>query len=231
MTLSRFLKDYIYIPLGGNRKGSLRRHLNLMITMLLGGLWHGAGWTFVVWGGIHGLLLVVNHGWHALRRVFGHDLNKGSLTGLWFSRGVTLLAVTVGWVFFRAQDINTALLMLNGMFGNYGIVWPGNISGGAENTLAFLNAMGLEFAPLKFFKGGRDIIIMSLLLFVVWFVPNTQQIMGSYHPLGTQIDTKKQTLVKLLWKPNYRWLAITALILVISILKLSEVSEFLYFQF
>ena len=71
MTLSRFLRDYLYIALGGNRQGAARRYANLMITMLLGGLWHGAGWTFVIWGGMHGILLVVNHAWHALRRWIG----------------------------------------------------------------------------------------------------------------------------------------------------------------
>ncbi len=63
MTLSRFLRDYVYIPLGGNRRGPARRHLNLMLTMLLGGLWHGAAWTFVAWGALHGLYLLVNHAW------------------------------------------------------------------------------------------------------------------------------------------------------------------------
>ena len=66
MTLSRFLRDYLYISLGGNRKGPARRYMNLLVTMLLGGLWHGAGWTFVIWGGLHGVYLVVNHTWHAL---------------------------------------------------------------------------------------------------------------------------------------------------------------------
>jgi D-alanyl-lipoteichoic acid acyltransferase DltB (MBOAT superfamily) len=61
MSLSQFLRDYLYIPLGGNRKGQARRYVNLMVTMLLGGLWHGAGWTFVIWGGLHGLYLVANH--------------------------------------------------------------------------------------------------------------------------------------------------------------------------
>ena len=67
MTLSRFLRDYLYFPLGGNRHGRQRRYLNLLATMVLGGLWHGAGWTFVIWGALHGLYLVVNHAWRALR--------------------------------------------------------------------------------------------------------------------------------------------------------------------
>ena len=66
ITLSNFLRDYLYIPLGGNRLGRVRRHINLMVTMLLGGLWHGASWTFVVWGGLHGAYLVINHGYRAL---------------------------------------------------------------------------------------------------------------------------------------------------------------------
>src|SRR3546814_9514092 len=82
MTLSRFLRDYLYIPLGGGRRGSVRRYGNLMITMLLGGLWHGAGWTFVVWGGLHGLMLVVNHLW---RRVVPWRLET------WWSRAFARL--------------------------------------------------------------------------------------------------------------------------------------------
>ena len=99
MTLSRFLRDYLYVPLGGNRKGSLRRYLNLMITMLLGGLWHGAGWTYVAWGGLHGLYLLVNHGWR--------NLGKRALPPLpaWL---LTLLAVIAAWVFFRASDFASA---------------------------------------------------------------------------------------------------------------------------
>ncbi len=82
MTLSRFLRDYVYIALGGNRHGAARRYANLMITMLLGGLWHGAGWTFVIWGGLHGTLLVLNHAWHAWRRWIGWQ--QGAMG--WFGR-------------------------------------------------------------------------------------------------------------------------------------------------
>ena len=94
MTLSRFLRDYLYVPLGGNRKGSLRRYLNLMVTMLLGGLWHGAGWTYVAWGGLHGLYLLVNHGWR--------NLGKRALPPLpaWL---LTLLAVITGLGVFSRE--------------------------------------------------------------------------------------------------------------------------------
>ncbi len=93
ITLSRFLRDYLYIPLGGNRLGKARRYVNLMITMLLGGLWHGANWTFVVWGGLHGAYLVINHGFRAL----GGNRKRG----IW-TRGVTFVSVAIAWVMFRA---------------------------------------------------------------------------------------------------------------------------------
>ena len=75
MTLSRFLRDYLYITLGGNRKGVPRRYGNLFIMMLLGGLWHGAGWPFLVWGGLHGLYLMVNHGWRHLMKTLDVELS------------------------------------------------------------------------------------------------------------------------------------------------------------
>jgi len=107
MTLSRFLRDYLYIPLGGNRKGSGRRWINLFITMVLGGLWHGAGWTFLIWGALHGVYLGINHAFRSL----GGRLPVAVAWVLTFS------AVVVGWVFFRAQTVGGALSILRAMFG------------------------------------------------------------------------------------------------------------------
>ena len=106
ISLSSFLRDYLYIPLGGNRKGPFRRYLNLFLTMLLGGLWHGASWNFVVWGGLHGLYLLINHAW---RRFAG--ISSGPLLG----GALTFLAVVIGWVFFRAADLATAQRILTAM--------------------------------------------------------------------------------------------------------------------
>ncbi len=114
ITLSGFLRDYVYIPLGGNRRGEARRHLNLMATMLLGGLWHGAAWTFVLWGGLHGVFLVLHAAW---RR-----------TGLVLPRlpaqALTLLAVVLAWVPFRAEGMHATGAMLRGMAGLNGIALP-----------------------------------------------------------------------------------------------------------
>ena len=114
MTLSRFLRDYLYIPLGGNRGGAARQAVNVVVTMLLGGLWHGASWTFVVWGGLHGLALAVNHLWAA--------------TGIRMPRvaawGLTSVFVVLAWVLFRAPDFAAAASILTSMAGARAGAWP-----------------------------------------------------------------------------------------------------------
>lgn len=106
ISLSTFLRDYLYIPLGGNRKGPVRRYVNLFLTMLLGGLWHGASWNFLIWGGLHGAYLLINHAWRRLADISLPPLAGGALT---------FLAVLVGWVFFRAADLATAQRILSAM--------------------------------------------------------------------------------------------------------------------
>lgn len=112
ISLSTWLRDYLYIPLGGNRGGAWRTHVNLMVTMLLGGIWHGANWTFVVWGGLHGLFLV-------LERLFRRTVDRQPLG--WFSSIVlgtlTFLGVNLAWVFFRARSFSRAFLLLRAMLG------------------------------------------------------------------------------------------------------------------
>ena len=111
ITLSRFLRDYLYIPMGGNRYGLPRQVLALMVTMLLGGLWHGAGWTFVIWGGLHGLALILNHLWEKT----GVSLPKI------LSWALTIIFVIFGWVIFRAENMNTAISVIGSMVGANGL--------------------------------------------------------------------------------------------------------------
>ena len=106
ITLSHFLRDYIYIPLGGNRKGEARTYLNLFITFLLGGLWHGAGWTFIFWGALHGAALVIHRAWQKLK------IKLPTLLA-WF---LTFNFINIAWVFFRAKSFDDALKVLKGMF-------------------------------------------------------------------------------------------------------------------
>nr|WP_294519296.1 MBOAT family protein [uncultured Rhodopila sp.] len=111
MTLSRFLRDYLYIPLGGNRASAARQAVNVIATMLLGGLWHGANWTFVAWGGLHGVALAVNHVWAT--RGFRLPAAAGWL--------LTLLFVMAAWVLFRSPTFGQAGRILGSMAGAHGI--------------------------------------------------------------------------------------------------------------
>lgn len=119
MSLSGWLRDYLYIPLGGNRKGARRTYVNLFLTMLLGGLWHGANWTFVLWGGYHGL-------WLALERMRGKRSCWDRLPAV-FQRAATFLAVMGGWLLFRSGTLAGVARMLRGMSGINGWNWQGGI--------------------------------------------------------------------------------------------------------
>ncbi len=112
MTLSRFMRDYLYIPFGGNRWKETRVTANLLATFLIGGLWHGAGWTFVFWGFLHGAAMGV----HRLWKRTGHTLPN------WAAWLVTFNFVNVAWVFFRAKSWDRAWLVLKGMCGLNGVV-------------------------------------------------------------------------------------------------------------
>jgi alginate O-acetyltransferase complex protein AlgI len=116
MTLSRFLRDYVYIPLGGNRRGKFHRYVNLLVTMLLGGFWHGAAWTYVIWGAWHGFFLAVNHAW----------VERGWKLPRVVARLLTLLVVFLGWAFFRSHGLHESLTLLSTMFGgpHRGHDWP-----------------------------------------------------------------------------------------------------------
>lgn len=109
MTLSRFLRDYIYIPLGGNRKGHFRTYFNLVATFVIGGIWHGAGWTFIAWGLLHGIAQVIQRLWKKTGIVLPH----------WVAWFITFMFINFSWVFFRAKDWDDALKVLRGMF-NFG---------------------------------------------------------------------------------------------------------------
>jgi D-alanyl-lipoteichoic acid acyltransferase DltB (MBOAT superfamily) len=132
ITLSRFLRDYLYIPLGGNRHGPARRFLNLFATMMLGGLWHGASWNFVIWGSLHGAYLVVNHGFRALRPARGPPSRVGAVLS-WL---LTFVCVVSAWVFFRAETLRGATNMLKTMFGLRSSYGPATWSVGVLVLLA-----------------------------------------------------------------------------------------------
>jgi D-alanyl-lipoteichoic acid acyltransferase DltB (MBOAT superfamily) len=230
MTLSRFLRDYLYISLGGNRRGTVRRYLNLFVTMLLGGLWHGAGWTFVLWGGLHGVYLVVNHGWRALREKLGHDPNRTTRIGRAVARTVTFVAVVVGWVFFRSTSVEDAVSILRGMAGLNGIALPaGFVSYLGPALRTALEGWGVAF-PLG---GGSRLAFQYLwilaLLPLAMLAPNTQEILGRFEPALNCRAERVQT--RLAWRLTPGWGALAGAVTAAGLLSLSRVSEFLYYQF
>lgn len=236
ITLSHFLRDYLYIPLGGSRKGELRRYSNLVVTMLLGGLWHGAGWTFILWGGLHGICLVVNHLYRSVRKNLGHNLKNDG----WLLRGLgwlaTFIAVVISWVLFRANNFESATLILKSMFGFNGIELPIFL----EPYLGFLRNLGIGFLGFSVNVGISQKYAtfgIILLLLVAWLTPNTQEWMGNYSPTLTEpIDHNQGKWQQkfwhaLSWRPNKIWTLIVAGLTSLCLLCFSRVSEFLYFQF
>lgn len=170
ITLSGFLRDYLYIPLGGNRYGRTHQLLNLFLTMLLGGLWHGAGWTFVLWGALHGIYLVINH---VVRNKFHFPAA--------LSWPLTLFAIIIGWVIFRSSDLDHAVPMLQGMFGLNGLVLH-------EKTVQWLANWSSFDSQWILSLGGKVVLtrrewrwIMFLSL-IVLVTPNSNEILKKFRP-------------------------------------------------
>ena len=229
ITLSHFLRDYPYIPLGGNKKGETRRYINLLLTMLLGGLWHGAGWNFIFWGGLHGVYLTVNHLWRHACKHFDIECR-----GFWFelfSRIITFLAVIIGWVFFKANDLDTAFNILKGMLG-----WNGfSISHSLFRLLHGINPDWVNhvwvngLTPLSHVKDDKALIYSGLALLIVWGLPNSLQLVKAYRPIIRDFEQLSNGGWQWRMTPVHAWLL--AILFVVSISLMSRIREFLYFQF
>jgi D-alanyl-lipoteichoic acid acyltransferase DltB (MBOAT superfamily) len=213
MTLSRFLRDYLYIPLGGNRVGPQRRSINLMATMLLGGLWHGAGWTFVVWGGLHGLYLMLHQAWLRARgRWPGRALGPpaGAAWGMlgWL---LTFLAVVVGWVIFRAPNMAAAYEMLRGMSGLSGSLLPDQII----QFVPWLSRLAKGVGKVPFLADGTVMGGVEMFLMI---------------GLGLLLVTSTPALHELRWRTRCL-LVVPCGALAFQRVLYGHASEFLYFQF
>lgn len=233
ISLSRFLRDYIYIPLGGNRRGEAMRFVNLMITMLLGGLWHGASWTFVLWGGLHGLFLVINHGWIKLRKLCGYQQRTFWL-GRLFSGSLTFIAVVMAWVFFRADSVPAALRIIGPMLGQNGFALPEKFLLKFGILAAQFQQTGVEFRDLRYFEGSNEVVHIAIALLIVWLAPNVQQIMNRFEPYlnimagGGKLPDPPQWLK---WQPSLAWAVVFVICALACVLLMSRASEFIYFQF
>jgi len=217
ISLSRFLRDYLFIPLGGSRHGVLRTVAALMITMTLGGLWHGAGWNFVIWGVLHGSYLAVNHLWSALmaRRQAAPSTTISGRLGRWLWKAfcvlLTFLAVSFAWVFFRAPDFDSAMTLASAMLGFSG--W------------------------LEVVRVTRGIVpLFPVYLFIVWVMPNTMEMFQATRA-ALHVDEYRDTEFKPL-RPGWLkfslskgWAISTAAVFIIAWFTLSNLSPFIYFQF
>jgi alginate O-acetyltransferase complex protein AlgI len=240
ITLSRFLRDYLYFALGGNRRGSLRRYFNLLATMLLGGLWHGANWTFIVWGGLHGAYLMLNHAWlAATRRSRVLTAFTTSRAGSAFGLIMTFLAVVVAWVFFRSANFNAAFNLLSSMAGLHGIAIPAGLEFALKPALGILERLGVRVANTS----GSELVITYLwvagLLAIVFLLPNSQQIMAGFDPVLREPDRPSAAVRSIAeprhavwrWRPAPVWAVAVGCIAFLGVISITRVSEFLYWQF
>ena len=231
MTLSRFLRDHLYIPLGGNRVGFGSQVRNIMIVMLLGGLWHGAGWTFVVWGGLHGILIVINHAWRRVRKG-----QAGAVERI-LGRIVTLLCVVLAWVFFRAESFTAALDMLTIMLGFDGIPLPASFAAALPQAAQILANIGFGFGGM--FSGGilapnplGAILTIMGTAAIALFLPNAQEIFIRYRPYLENCDMCTRQIHKAFtWRISPAAAVATGITLTLALMAISRAKVFLYFQF
>jgi alginate O-acetyltransferase complex protein AlgI len=240
ITLSRFLRDYLYIPLGGNRRGVLRRYGNILITMLLGGLWHGAGWTFLIWGGLHGVYLVVAHLWLEAKRTLG--LPAGGMMGRIVGRVLTFIAVVVAWVFFRSGTSQEAFSILSSMAGVNGLSLPSSLPVSMQGWIHSVFGTAISFqglvphadlppGPFGIPELGAVSLCVALLI-VVNVPPNTQQIMRLFRPVLHDSSQRLTALARLLvWRPTLVHAAIGAALGMYGMAHLESVKPFIYFRF
>ncbi len=219
MTLSRFLRDYLYIPLGGNRQGLVRKNTNLMITMLLGGMWHGAGWTFIIWGGLHGFYLIMNHAWQIFReKVLGHDIQQSSSVGRALSVFLTLMMVIIAWVFFRSSSLESAISMLQSMAGYNGASIPEAVIRTVPALNSVINSLNIQLTSIggNFFYTSWSSI---LLIIPFLFGPTSHRLIEMVKQKKWHLGMNKRTAYAL------------SVVLLLSFINLNKNSEFLYFQF
>ncbi|MFA3760732.1 MBOAT family protein [Yersinia sp. 2466 StPb PI] len=170
ITLSRFLRNYIYIPLGGSRNGNTTTYANLLITFLLGGLWHGANWMFIIWGLLHGLALIIHRLWSKLNFSMPNAI-------AWL---ITFNFINITWVFFRSKDLESAMKVLSGMFGLKGIYnkLPADIETWRLSWSGFFLEKFLPEIPIGI-SGNILTLIFVTIAFVIISQRNTTELSGS----------------------------------------------------
>jgi D-alanyl-lipoteichoic acid acyltransferase DltB (MBOAT superfamily) len=248
ITLTRFLGEYVYFPMGGNRCSKARHLGNIMVLMLVSGLWHGAGWTFLVWGGLHGIYLVIANVWRDLKKARGWQFTHWSYRGACVL--LTFVAVLFAWAFFRAKTLPAAGRVVASMAGVNGPTIPYSGTEGGELAVAsadeamepqkappggkvgrVLQTLGVRFVAQQmgddFYKPG--VRLMLLLLLIAWALPNTQQLLRDHDPTLEPVERGSRWQLPL---NGYTGLALGVLFFgVICSYFVAKPSPFIYFNF
>ena len=229
ITLGRFLRDYVYLPLGGSALGETRQLINLMIVMTLSGVWHGAGFGFLLWGMLNGLWLWMNRAsarFHAAIGMKGRSLIPGPV-----AVAMMFLAVSFGWIFFRSTTGEGMGTMLQAAFGVHGLSVPSVYETYLGDAAGWLASAGVVFngpahvAPGEWVREALPLFAMSA--FLIWCTPNASQIFLSAID-GYRVDPVPGFLR---WRPSLAGFTAVASSFVLALLFAGTISEFLYFQF
>lgn len=232
ITLSSWLRDFLYIPLGGNRHGRLRQYRNLFLTMLIGGAWHGAGWTFMIWGALHGLMLGVNHFFRAQIKGTALERILAATPSRFCSIIFTFVCINCCWVVFRAFSLDGALRVYTAMFtGPFALADAGTDGpvGMAEalgpmsvDALGALAALSARWLPNNYFQGWQPFALLAVCALLVWAFPNSRELLRG---------RRDGSCAWLCWRPSAAWAAALAALAFISLILVSRQATFLYFQF
>ncbi|HEY3855996.1 MAG TPA: MBOAT family O-acyltransferase [Verrucomicrobiae bacterium] len=228
ITLTRFLREYLYFPLGGNRCGPWRHSLNIMVTMLLSGLWHGAGWTYVIWGGLHGCYLVISHRWQKFKERRWPSDGAGYRFA---TKALTLMAVLIAWVFFRAPNFATATNFLSCMSGGHGLTMSMDTTNPARFPGSLIAKCGVHFVPPSFQVESYDSLFKLTLVALMGalFFPNSQELLAAYEPALEAVKKQRWFQLRLEWKGG---LLLGALFFwILKTYYTATPSPFLYFNF
>lgn len=206
MSLGRFFRDYVYIPLGGSRCGQLKYYTNLLLTMFICGVWHGAGWTFILWGALHGVYMVIDQLWSRFGPV---HLPR------FIATGITFISVVFAWVLFRAETLNDAWIVMQSMCN-------------------FSSANLVFHSEQSEIVDGLFVVVPALL--ICFILPNSQEFLDNFlnasNPNKRIVKDQKSRFI--IWQTNIYWAVAITILSIVSIYCLidqTNVQEFIYFQF
>lgn len=232
MSLSRFIRDYLYFPLGGGRLGHRRQWANILVVMSLVGLWHGAGWSFIVWGALHGVMLIINHAWRSIRPRQWVSGRWGAAAG-WL---VTFLAVTLAWVPFRAADMATAMQLWQTSLGLNGVVLPvaaESLVGAGGAVALFPHALfdNSAYAGLiGLFGVSQPFPLLPLAALIAFALPNAYQWIDRYQP-GLDYARERGNFQGFAWRPHALLATGLVVMFLAALWSQGAPNEFIYFQF